>query len=96
MWRTADEVKVAARTSAMLWIWSLGSRATGGDPITRAGCCSGLSAVLGVCLADLLASSPSLFPATPLLLSPVDAPCSPVPSTARAWCRPRAANPERS
>jgi hypothetical protein len=34
MWRTADVVNVPARTSAMLWIWSLGSRAAGGGPIT--------------------------------------------------------------
>ena len=35
-WRTADVVNVDARTSAMLWIWSLDSRAMGGDPIRRA------------------------------------------------------------
>jgi hypothetical protein len=75
MWRTADEVNVAARTSAMLWIWSLGSRAVGGEPITRAAGCSDPPAVS---LAEVLpASSPSLFPATPLLLSPVGAPYSP-------------------
>jgi len=84
MWRTADEVNVAASTSAMLWIWSLGSRATGGDPITRAEDREGPSASLRICRAGLLASSPSLFPATPLLLSPVGAPCSPVPPIAWA------------
>lgn len=95
MWRTADEVKVAASTSAMLWIWSLGSLATGGDPITCAAGCSDPQAVPRVHPADLAASSPSLFPATPLLLSPVDAPCSLVPPTVRVWCDPGTTSPER-
>jgi hypothetical protein len=81
-------VNVAARTSAMLWIWSLGSLATGVDPITRARGCSRLSAVPCICIAGLSASSPSLFPATPLLLSPVDAPCPSVPPIARVAWRP--------
>ncbi|GAA0938884.1 hypothetical protein GCM10009559_32970 [Pseudonocardia zijingensis] len=76
MWRTADVVKVAARTSAMLWIWSLGSRATGAAPITRS---AGRADLPPVVLVDLPASSPSLYPATPLLLSPVGAPSLTVP-----------------
>jgi hypothetical protein len=81
----------------MLWIWSLGSRATGGDPITRTVGCGDPLTELRVYLADLPASTPSLFAATPLLLSPVDAPYSPVPPIAPGLVvGPGATSPERS